>query len=179
MNDDTKISDKLLRLNALINKGNEFLEQQYYKEALNTFDDVLNEEPRFFAALIGKIKVYQELNQWQNVIICCDKVLEINPKHILALEYKIRSLYALDKIDETLELAKQAQIDYPYNEIIEQFINASLEKKEKKEKPIIEKEEIKDVDKSIYEKRMEALIYETIFDKYQYLLMKNQKNNIK
>ncbi|MFX1451803.1 MAG: type II CAAX prenyl endopeptidase Rce1 family protein [Promethearchaeota archaeon] len=155
MNDDTKISDKLMRLNALIKKGNEFLEQQNYKEALNTYDEVLNEEPRFFAALIGKIKVYQELNQWQNVITCCDKVLEINPKHSSALEHKIRSLYALEKIDETLELAKQAQKDYPDNEIIEQFINASLEKKEKREKPIIEEIKIKEVDKSIYEKPTE------------------------
>ncbi len=153
MSDDIRISDRIKRIKELVLKGNKLLEQQKYDQALSTFDEVITEEPRFFDAIIGKMKVYRELYQWENVIKCCDKILEINPNEITAIEHKIWSLYALDKIDEALNLAKKAQRTYPDNYTIQQCIDASLEKKQKIEKPVIAKERI--IKKPIAERKIE------------------------
>ncbi|MHA1378986.1 MAG: CPBP family glutamic-type intramembrane protease [Candidatus Helarchaeota archaeon] len=123
MTDESNNSDKLIRIKALIEKGNEYLQKQEYKLALTTFDTVLNEEPRLFEALIGKMKVYRELLQWDNVIDCCNRILEINPKEITAIEHKIWSLYALKKYKAALLLAEQAILENPDNKSIRKSID--------------------------------------------------------
>ncbi|NVM03486.1 MAG: CPBP family intramembrane metalloprotease [Candidatus Helarchaeota archaeon] len=140
MNDGVRIADKIKRIKELVLKGNEYLKQQNYNEALSTFDKVIAEEPRFFGAIIGKMKVFREQYQWENVIKCCDKILEINPKEITAIEHKIWSLYALDRIDEALNLARQAQKIYPDSSSIQQCIDATLEKKQRMGETVIDKE---------------------------------------
>lgn len=113
------------------------------------FDSVLTEEPRFFGALYGKMKAYRELFQWENVILCCDKILEINPKAVTAIEHKIWSLYALDKIETALELANEAIKEYPDNPTIQKCLDECLKKKGKKEKPILKEKKIEKPTKPI------------------------------
>jgi len=158
MDADTTKSDKLKRIMILINKGNEYFERQDYRLALTTFDTVLNEEPRFFDALIGKMKVYRELFQWQNVILCCDKILEINPKEIIAIEHKIWSLYALKDYKAALDIAEKSIQEYPNNASIQRCLNECKARIKDIKKISPDKEEFKKKTKEIkHGKKLEDL----------------------
>jgi tetratricopeptide (TPR) repeat protein len=79
--------------NDLLNKGNEALEKEKYKEAIKYFDKVLKIEPKNTDALNGKGVAFLSLGQYNTATSYFDKVLKIEPKNTDALNGKGAVLY--------------------------------------------------------------------------------------
>jgi tetratricopeptide (TPR) repeat protein len=88
----------------LLDKGNKFLDAGKYKEAINVYDKVLEQEPNDTAALYNKALALSSLGNFTDAIEYYDKVLVIEPNATDALIGKADNLAQLEKYEEAITL---------------------------------------------------------------------------
>ena len=89
--------------NGAYKRGQELLDQGMYREAIDQFDIVIEEQPQSWKALNSKGFAFQKMSRYTEAVECFDKALELNPSSVEVLNNKgvtlsMRGLYK-DAID--------------------------------------------------------------------------------
>ncbi len=81
---NSKNNERNAAISALLDKGNTFLYQKKYKEALSSFDEVLSKNPGEADACYGKAMVYYETGDYDNAEIYFKQVISIDFNNVKA-----------------------------------------------------------------------------------------------
>lgn len=99
-----------------IDKGNFFFDEGKFKEAINTFNRVLTQEPKNIDVLISIGLSYRNLNEYDNAINFYEQVLEIEAENKTALNNIGYALQCKDEKEKAIEMYKKSlEIDPCYD----------------------------------------------------------------
>ncbi|CAD8122831.1 unnamed protein product [Paramecium sonneborni] len=93
----------------LIAKSDVLNQQKQYESALQQCDLILNEEPQNLHAINRKRCSLDDLEKYNDAIICYDKAIQIDPNYAIACFYKGNSLYQIYK-NTIMQLRQYRQI---------------------------------------------------------------------
>lgn len=82
---------------ALLSSGLNSFKVERYREAIDTFDKVLQLDPKHVEALYSRARALQILEHYALAVQHFDKVLQLDPKHSKALSYKEQAQKSLEK----------------------------------------------------------------------------------
>ena len=102
----------------------------------------------------GVLRVYA--GNYGRVLRDCAKCLELNPKHVKALYRSARALFVLERVDEARDCCEHALIIDPDNNVIEDFKQKIIKRKEHLEAKQKAKEEKERKEKEEKEKLQQA-----------------------
>ena len=98
---------------SLSTKANILLKLKRFKEALETYDEILSVHSSNLSALIGKGNLLNDLERYSESLQHYDKALEINLTNIDALNNKGIFLYNLFQSRKTLDISEVKIIEPP------------------------------------------------------------------
>jgi tetratricopeptide (TPR) repeat protein len=75
-------------INPLIEKGNQYFDEQRYEQAIPYYDRVLEIDPNYVEALYNKGAALDSLGKYNEAMQYIDRVLEIDPNYVEALNIK-------------------------------------------------------------------------------------------
>lgn len=104
---------------ALKEKGDNYYKQQNYRTAISYYNQILNEyQPKHVAVLNNRAMAYMKLQDYEDSIASCKRVLEIDNKNMKAYyiigkcKLELHEYYEAEKLlHRCLDLAKESKID--------------------------------------------------------------------
>ncbi|MDK2790952.1 MAG: hypothetical protein PWP15_1461 [Methanothermococcus sp.] len=138
-----KENEKLGKINNLISKGNNAIDNKDYEPALKYYNEALKIDPNITSIWNNKGLTLHYLGRYSEAIECYNKALELDPNNTIAWCNKGSSLYELNKyieaikcydkaleIDPNNEYAKEMKKEHPMpisKEIIDKFIKTETQ----------------------------------------------------
>jgi len=91
-----------------LTRGNTFLDQNNYNEAIQAYDEAINLKPDYPEAYYNKANAFEKQNKYEDAIQTYDKAIEINPNFALAWRSKADDLKYLGRNDEAAKAREKA-----------------------------------------------------------------------
>jgi tetratricopeptide (TPR) repeat protein len=123
---ETQIKDKTVKINILLYEGELLFYKKKYKDALVSFNNVLERNPTDHFALFRKGTILRNLGRLEEALEAFDKALEINPKNEFSLSMKGITLGDLGRYEEALKPFDEAIGINPKNDFVLSWKGAAL-----------------------------------------------------